>query len=409
MPGRAAGRRAPAAANPIVVGVVLTLAMTAASAFQFVLGALAPAFSTDLGLSRSMLGGITAAYYLVAALASSVLGRRIGVVSSRTGTFLLFAIGACACVFAAAVATVWALALAGAVAGIAAGLSNPVTNLVIAGRGGRRGALVGVKQAGVQLSAVLVGLGMPALTVTYGWRGALAWLAGIMLAVGLVAASGAPTSHTPRQFRQVTKQPLPPAVRWLCCYAFFMGAGMATFTTYLVLYGHDRLGLGASTAGMLLATFGAAGATGRLVSSVLAERGDRLGTWMTAGAFVAVAGVALFATTTNLMLVWAGIMVVGLSGAAWNGVVMLAVLRLSGEGQTGHATGVVLTGFFLGLGVAPPVFGAVVDATQAYGLGWLLTGACFAAAGVVMLTMSRRTQLASVGATRDLDAPLPPL
>lgn len=407
---RAGDRPAEVATNPVVVGLVLTLAMTAASAFQYVLGVLAPAFSADLGMSRATLGGITAAYYLVAALASSLLGRRIGMVSSRIGTFLLFAIGACACLFAASVAAVWALAVAGAVAGIAAGLSNPVTNLVIAGRTGRRGALVGVKQAGVQLAAVLVGLGMPLLTVAFGWRGALTWLAGIMIFVGLMVAAAAPSSHGPRQARQATAQPLPPAVRWLCGYAFFMGAGMATFTTYLVLYGHDRLGLGVSTAGMLLATFGGAGAIGRLVISVLAERGQRLEVWMTASALIAVAGVAVFATTTNLTLVWAGIVVVGLSGAAWNGVVMLAVLRLSQGAQTGHATGVVLTGFFVGLGVAPPMFGAVVDSTQTYGFGWFLTATCFAAAAAVMLAMPRRSRLASVGAEgRVLDAPVPPV
>ena len=396
------------APGTLAVGLVLTISMAAASVFQYVLGALAPLFSEDLDLSRAALGGITMAYYLVAAVASALLGRRIGMVGSRVGLFLLFGLGASACVFVASIGQAWAITIAAAVAGIAAGLSNPVTNMVIAAHSGSRGALVGMKQAGVQLAAVVVGLGMPVLSAAFGWRGALAWLAAVMFTGGLLVAARMPSTRAAVPIARARGE-LPRAVRWLGGYAFFMGAGMSTLNTYLVLYSRDHVGVDMTTAGLLLGTFGAAGAVARFVSSVLAERGRRLEVWMTVGAFVAVAGVALFALTTELGLVWTGVALVGLSGAAWNGVVMLAVLRISGPGQAGHATGAVLTGFFLGLGVAPPAFGALVDATHSYAVGWSLTGSCFAAAGALMLVVSWRTRRVGAASGDDvLLAPVPP-
>lgn len=380
-----------------LLGCVLTLAMMATFAFQYTLGVLAPAFTTELGLSRLGLGGITATYYLTAALASSTLGHRVGLISSRAGTFLLFGLSASACLFAAALATAWALFLAAGIAGIAAGLSNPVTNIVIAARAGRRGALVGIKQAGVQLAAVLVGIGLPPLAAGFGWRAAMVLLALILLSIGLGLTAAVPLGGPYGSADTDRRAALPRAVRWLCGYAFFMGAGVATLTTYLVLFAHEQIALTAGTAGLLLATLGFAGGVSRVVSSVLAERGQRLGLWMGCAAGVAVLGVALLASTTNPLIVWIGVGIIGMSGAAWNGVVMLAVLRISSAHQAGHATGVVLTGFFAGLSLAPPLFGAIVDATQNYTYGWLLTGSCFAVAGMLTLTMARRAPLMPTG------------
>ena len=300
-----------------LLGGLLTLAMMASFAFQYTLGVLAPAFTTELGVSRLGLGGITATYYLSAALVSATMGRRVGLLNSRAGVFLLFGLSAFACLFAAALATAWALFLAAGIAGIAAGLSNPVTNLVIAAREGRRGALVGIKQAGVQLAAVLVDIGIPLLAAGFGWRGAMALLALILLALGFGLAAAVPLGGPYGSAGPHRSASLPRAVRWLCGYAFFMGAGMATLNTYLVLFAHDHVGLTAGTAGLLLATLGLAGGVSRFVSSVLADRGQQLRLWMGFAASVAVLGVGIFASTTNPLIVWIGVVIVGMSGWVW--------------------------------------------------------------------------------------------
>jgi cyanate permease len=369
---------------------VLALAMASAFGFQFVLGALAPAFSAELGLSRTNLGVFSSAFYASGALTSSLLARRIATVRPRIGAFLLFGLPAAACLLAAAIATAPALVVAAVTAGAAAGLSNPVTNMAIAARGGRAGALVGVKQAGVQVGAMLAGIGVPVLALANGWRGALLWIGGALLLAGACATWGVAAGAAAADPRSRRPEQLPTAVAWLCGYAFFMGAGVAMFTTYLVLYGHDRLALSAGTAGALLAVFGATGAGARLAVSVLAERGEGLRRWLTLAGFVAAIGVAVFAATPSLPLVWTGVVLVGMSGAAWNCVAMLAVLRLSPPRRSAHPTGVVLTGFFVGLATAPPIFGATVDGARSYGPGWCLTGGCFLLAGALMVAMRRR-------------------
>jgi predicted MFS family arabinose efflux permease len=379
------------AAGTALLGMALTAAMTATSLFQYLVGVLAPDLRADLGLSRAGVGAITTCYYLVAAFASAPLGRRITAIGSRIGLFLLFALGAVGLLLAAALPAVVTMVVAGILAGIATGIANPVTNMVIVARDSGRGVLIGMKQSGVQLASVVVGLLAPPLSVAFGWRGALAWLAGASLVAGLIIPALTPKGRaTSPDVGERTR--LPTAVRWLGGYALFMGAGMSTFHTYLVLYGHDQVDLDMTTAGLLVVTFGGIGALVRFVSSVLAERGRRLELWMLFGAFIAVAGVVVFAATHSLTLIVVGVVLVGASGAAWNGVVMLAVLRLSGPGQTGHATGAVLTGFFLGLSLAPPAFGALVDATGSYGWGWTLTGTCFAVAGVLMTVASWRAK-----------------
>ena len=69
---------------------------------------------------------------------------------------------------------------------------------------------------------------------------------------------------------------------------------------------------------------------------------------------------------------WAGAVVLGLGGASWNAVVMLAVIRIAPRETAGHAAGRVLTSFFIGLCVSAPVFGALADATGEYLPGWCL-------------------------------------
>jgi cyanate permease len=51
---------------------------------------------------------------------------------------------------------------------------------------------------------------------------------------------------------------------------------------------------------------------------------------------------------------------------------MLAVINEAGA-PTGRASGMVLLGFLLGLGIGPPLYGATVDATGSYTAMWLLS------------------------------------
>jgi predicted MFS family arabinose efflux permease len=165
-----------------------------------------------------------------------------------------------------------------------------------------------------------------------------------------------------------------------------MGIGMSTVTTYLPLYGHDRVGFSPAAAGSLLALVGAGGVISRLWWTRLHERraGPRRGALdvlvaLAAAAFAATIAV-IAAQETGAWLLWLAAGLLGLSAAAWNALAMLAVLERTPAASAARTSGTVLAAFYLGLCVAAPVFGLTVDAVGDYDAGWALTAASFALA-----------------------------
>jgi MFS family permease len=70
-------------------------------------------------------------------------------------------------------------------------------------------------------------------------------------------------------------------------------------------------------------------------------------------------------------LLWVGAVIAGVSSSSWNSVGMLSVIDKAGEERSGRASGVVMLGFLAGLGVAPTLFGWMVDRTDSYTPMWL--------------------------------------
>ena len=68
---------------------------------------------------------------------------------------------------------------------------------------------------------------------------------------------------------------------------------------------------------------------------------------------------------------------------------MVAVMVEAGVAATGRASGVVLFGFLTGLGIGPPIFGAIIDATGSYDLMWLLSALAAAGAAIVIAAWQR--------------------
>ncbi|MDO3384227.1 hypothetical protein QWI17_00060, partial [Gilvimarinus sp. SDUM040013] len=85
--------------------------------------------------------------------------------------------------------------------GVAQALANPATNQAIAQAvDAPRASLVGIKQAGVQASALLAGLALPVLSQALGWRMALGCWAPLALLLALLVArqiAPAPQAHRP--------------------------------------------------------------------------------------------------------------------------------------------------------------------------------------------------------------------
>jgi predicted MFS family arabinose efflux permease len=299
----------------------------------------------------------------------------------------------------AAAPTYLVLLLALLPAGVAAAAANPATNRVLAELPGRRGALTGVKQSGVHVGALIAGGLMPLLAAWFGWRGAFAalgilCLSGVALLSWLPEREGAPPTHaeptpdTQRPAATVGEAP----IRHLAMYSFCTGAGVNCVMTFLPLYGEERLGLGQTAAGMLLALMAAIGLASSVAWTLQAERRAHAGggsplTIMSAGAVVAT-GLIAAGPALGTWSVWVASLVFGLTAVPANAVVMLTLVTRAAPGEAGRASGRVLTAFFVGLCVSGPLFGAVVELTGYVG-GWLLTVGAFVAAASAAMPLRR--------------------
>jgi cyanate permease len=231
-----------------------------------------------------------------------------------------------------------------------------------------------------------------------------------LCALALPALAVAP--HAARETRARSPQGVDARanVTRLCIYSALMGAGMATINTYIVLYAHERVGMAVGVAGSLIAVVGVCAVLARINGAMVVERavsaertGVRMLRWMSLAGIGGTVAIGL-AEWLGVAAIWLGVVTIGLSAAAFNGVAMLVVIRTADAGSVARASGRVQGAFFGGLFLSPPVFGLLVDVLHSYALGWTWTALCFGVAAMVMSTT--RTDGARPG--REQACPGPP-
>ncbi|MFD3939404.1 MFS transporter [Streptomyces sp. NPDC058611] len=366
----------------------LTALLTCAMAFSmlqlFVLGALGPRVVDALGMTPALLGLTTTLGFGTAAVLSPAGGRIVDRIGPRRSLVALLLVSAVALALIGAAPGAGLLLGAVALGGVPQALANPATNkAVLTGvPPARRGAVTGLKQSGVQLGAFVAGLPLVLLAGGIGWRGAVWTASGAALLAGLWAlralpadapapAAGPPASLVPRGM-----------VAWLAVFSLFLGAGIASVNTYLALFGVRRLGMGPTTAGLLVAVLGVAGIIGRVAWSKAARPGRA--EWLPGGLACGAIGAALLlaAAVSTSRLVWAGAVAVGVFAVSGNAVSMVLVVQRAAVGRAGQDSALVAAGFFAGFALGPPLFGLLAQSGR-YGPGWILVAAEFAAAGAV--------------------------
>ncbi|MFD9407399.1 MFS transporter [Streptomyces sp. NPDC059989] len=357
----------------------------------FLLGALGPRLVDELGLSPTLLGLTTTIGFGTAAVLSPAGGRIVDRVGPRRSLVALLLVSAAALALIGAAPGPGLLLGAVALGGVPQALANPATNKAVlaAVPPARRGAVTGMKQSGVQLGAFAAGLPLTALAGGLGWRGAVWTAAGAALSAGLWAQRALPADPPPPPAGSRT--PLVPrgAVAWLAVFSLFLGGGIASVNTYLALFGVRELGMGPTAAGALVAVLGVTGIAGRVGWAEAARpgRAEWLPGWLAGGAV----GAALLLAAAVVVgpLVWAGAVAVGVFAVAGNAVTMVLVMQRAAPGRAGQDSALVAAGFFAGFAVGPPLFGRLAE-RGAYGSGWLLVAAEFAAAGAVAFVWAVR-------------------
>jgi predicted MFS family arabinose efflux permease len=382
-------------AGRVAFALILALAMGTSTYAGYAFGVLGPHIRDEFEISRFELGLLTTCFFLVGGPLSLAAGRATDHFGARRVMLLAFGIAAMATLAMAAAPAYPAMLLAAAAAGLALATGNPVTNKLVAVHipPGRRGLVMGGKQAGVQVGAFLAGALLAPLASGLGWREALAWSA-LVPALGLAAAllivpRGAGPSPAPGS--PPSDDRMPPGVRWLAAYAFLMGSGIATVNAYLPLYLVERSEATPALAGAVVATIGLVGIGSRVAWGWASERMPTFSLPLLLLGVGAVGAIGLVIAIEQLgvWVAWPAAVLIGATAVTWNAVGNLAVITESGSQLAGRATGLLTFGFYIGFVGSPMVFGLVVDGLGSYTLAWTLVGVVFAATVAVVIGWRR--------------------
>jgi predicted MFS family arabinose efflux permease len=376
--------------------------MASSTAVQFVFGVLARWLLEDFAISRAQLGLLTTAAFVVGGVGSVPGGRLVDRIGGRRVQIASLTLICVSSLIMAASPTYPLLLLGAALTGGALATCNPTTNKLIASHmdPGDRGVVMGLKQAGVQAGAFLIGISIPAAATAWGWRIALA--ATVVVPAATIAASLLLIPPDARSELRVSgqaeaRQALQPSVWWLASYALLMGAGVAPVSGYVPLYAEEALGLSVGAAGLVAGVIGLVGILSRIAWGWGAERLGQFSkplTWLSVGAVASVL-LLLSARALGPPALWAGALTFGATAITWNAIGMLAVLAEVSPQDAGRASGLVLTGFYVGFVVSPMLFGYSVDRTGSYDLGWGAVALVFVLAAAVAAGWHRSRGLRS--------------
>jgi sugar phosphate permease len=359
---------------------------------------LAPFLVDGLRLSRAEAGLFLPAVYLGGVAMSLPAGwvtERFGVGRPLAAGLALTGLAVALAGLAPAVPGLLALLTLG---GFGFSILNPATGRAVYDwfSPRERGMAMGIKQAGLTLGGIASALALPPVAAALGWRTALA--AGGAASLGCAAlvaiayrdapeGPSVPPGQRPRlaDLAPVVRRPGVAAV--LAC-GLTLGAAQSSVLAYLALFARDVADLSGVEAARLLALAHLGGVVGRLGWGAVSDRffGGRRRPGLTLNALVGAASFAAFALGGALppaalpMVAFAA----GVGAFGWVGLYFALTAEIGGARFAGLMTGLSGMCAWGGVLLGPPLFGALVDATDSYRWGWLLLAAlALAVAGVL--------------------------
>lgn len=341
----------------------------------------------DLGIDRTQLGVLITAVAASNAFCALAAGRVVDRVGGRRVLMVVFAATAGSAALMAVAPSYETLLVVAVLAGAPNGANNPATNRLIADvvPAGRRGAVVGTKQSGVQAGIFAIGLTLPPVALVVGWQLSLLTVSAAALGGLVLAARVVPPDPPRADERTADAGPLPTAVWWLVGYAFLMGAGGSATSAFLPLYAQEDVGLSLPAAGAAAAAVGGIGMLARIGLGWFLEQLPSYGPAFTLIALGSLASTAaiLAADEQQVWPLWAGVGLAGCTIATWNTITMLAAVSHSPD-AAGRATGWLMLGGMAGFASSPVLFGMSVERSGGYATGWAGVAGTFGAAAVLM-------------------------
>lgn len=358
---------------------------------------LAPLAAADFGVDPIYIGVFVAAIYAgaaVSSLGSSGLIARFGPLRVSQACLILAAI-ALAC---AATGHPVALLATVLLTGMAYGPPTPASSTLLAqGTPSQWINLVfSIRQTGVPIGNMLAGAILPGVALAAGWQSAALFVAGACVLLALAVQPMREALDESRDIRRrllvrgVFLGPLQlvfqsPALRRVALVSFAYAGMQVSMTAFLVTYLNHDIGMPLVLAGAVLSAAQIAGAAGRILWGLAADRlagpGHVLGFLGLAMAAAALT-TGLFTPAWPLAAIFVVCIVFGGTAVAWNGVYLAQIARLAPPGRAGEATAGTSFVTFSGNVVAPTVFSAIVSASGSYTLAFAAIAALTCVSGL---------------------------
>ncbi|XDA98721.1 MFS transporter [Sulfitobacter sp. LCG007] len=368
----------------------MTGVQIAATSAVLALTALAPVVAETLNVGAYWVGYQVSFIYFAGLFAS--LGAGSLVARLRSEAIIAVELGLLIVGLALLATAIPALmVLASVLLGLAYGINNPASSVILqeVTPARRRSLVFSLKQSGVPLGAVVANAFLPLVAL---------WLSGWQTAV--LALAVVPLALLPSTLRQMERSPdrarmggpgiLATALaeqravlgdaslRTLAALGCLFSALQLTVTAFAVV-SLVEIGWSIPAAGLVGAALQIAGASGRVLWGVVADR---------FGPFWVLSLLGFAGGTLSLLLYFQPVLptallavvlvCLGACASGWNGVFLAAIARASPPGRVGAATGAILSYTFIGVIVGPSLFAAIYHALGSYPL-------CFAVVSVAGL------------------------
>ena len=371
------------------------LALGVGSSLGFFPGYFVAAVREDLGISRAQVGLLVSLHFGCTGLGSIIGARITEKVGTRAAVVADQLIVAVAAWSAALLDSYAALIGAAVFAGFGYSLTNAATNEAVAAAvpESRRTLALSAKTSGVPTMALISAVLVPWASDRWSWN-LILMIAGTIAAVSaLNAVAVIPDIRSSRTRAQRQESVLPRGFWWFAVSAFFLVGSSQPLFSWAVPYFDEGLGTSKPVAGAIA---GIAAGLGAVCMSLTALRADYLGRTkrvplivglcvvLTASILVTMSGLTFGLAVATIGL-FAGFIV----QLAAIGIMHAAVVDRAPQ-AVARATGVTMTGYYMGALATPVSFGALVDWLGTYTWAWLVmalgsaaAAACFARANRV--------------------------
>jgi MFS family permease len=358
------------------------------------LGIIAVVLIEDLEISRAQLGIVFAVNTIGAAVLSPFVGRLTDRIGGRRALVIVSVASGIAFLTLGAAPSLGVLMVGSLIGAVGQAGANPATNKLIAEDlpAGSQGVVTGIKQSGVQAFVLVGGMIAPSVALIWGRLSAYVVFAvfAFLLAVFAVwflprSAASEPPNHGQAGVR------LPSAIWWIAGYGFLLGFSGSTTVLY-ALFAIESLGQSIVIGGAVTAVVGLTAMPARILWARHAELHDAYRSSLVIIAILAVGSSILLivSETGPWWLIWVAAAMTGIGPSSWNSVGMLGLIVFAGPEAAGRASGIVLSGFLVGLGVGPPLFGWMVDTSGTYTAVWSASIVAALLALVSVLAWSRQ-------------------